>query len=129
VNIDLVDQIVADANANGVNFVLEPGDQVAVVVDILDCTGSPNCHSPHPPQIAFIPATCGRCTGAIGDYVWQDRNRDGLQTGEGDAGINGVTVQLKGSNGQVLATTTTFTGGPNNKPGYYQFFNKRMPAL
>ncbi len=50
---------------------------------------------------------------SIGDYVWLDTNRDGLQT-TGEPGIPGVTVKLlKG--GVVVATTTTDTDG------YYGF--------
>jgi uncharacterized repeat protein (TIGR01451 family) len=52
---------------------------------------------------------------SVGDYVWLDVNRDGLQTA-GEPGIPGVTVKLlKG--GAVIATTTTDAGG------YYGFGN------
>ncbi|RNC67961.1 MAG: hypothetical protein ED859_12155 [Desulfuromonadales bacterium] len=56
------------------------------------------------------------CTGTIGDYVWMDTNRDGIQNDGPNAGINGVTVKLFAGDGTTpLATTTT---GPN---GFYQF--------
>ena len=59
--------------------------------------------------------------GALGDYVWYDANRDGLQE-PGEPGINGVLVNLYASDGiTLLATTTTSMGGPNNVNGYYQF--------
>ena len=59
--------------------------------------------------------------GAIGDYVWYDANRNGLQDA-GEPGINGVVVNLYDSTGtNLLATTTTSMGGPNNTNGYYQF--------
>ena len=53
------------------------------------------------------------CTGSIGDFVWHDQNRDGIQDA-GEPGIDGVTVNLKDSQGTVIATTTD----PN---GFYQF--------
>ena len=59
--------------------------------------------------------------GAIGDYVWYDANHNGLQDA-GESGINGVVVDLYDSTQtNLLATTTTAFGGPNNVNGYYQF--------
>jgi len=59
--------------------------------------------------------------GAIGDYVWYDANHNGLQDA-GESGINGVQVELYDSTQtNLLATTTTAYGGPNNVNGYYQF--------
>uniref|UniRef100_UPI0027B9FE8F SdrD B-like domain-containing protein n=1 Tax=Geobacter sp. TaxID=46610 RepID=UPI0027B9FE8F len=54
------------------------------------------------------------CTGKIGDFVWFDTNRNGIQD-SGEPGIDAVTVRLKNSGGTVIATTFT---GPN---GFYQF--------
>ena len=51
---------------------------------------------------------------AVGDWVWIDTNKDGLQN-LGDKGKAGVTVQLLDKNGNVLKTTTT------DKDGYYLF--------
>lgn len=45
----------------------------------------------------------------IGNYVWNDRDGDGLQ-GANEAGIDGVTVQLLRNN-IVIATTQTANGG------------------
>lgn len=61
------------------------------------------------------------CTGTIGDYVWLDSDRDGIQDST-ESGLNGVLVSIQDSNGNVI-TTTTMTGGPDNKAGYYQFPN------
>ncbi len=47
------------------------------------------------------------CTGSIGDFVWEDLNRNGLQDA-GEPGIGGVTVTLSGSSS---ATTTTAANG------------------
>ena len=52
--------------------------------------------------------------GAIGDYVWLDRNGDGNQDGD-EPGLEGVTLQLFNSNGDLLGTTAT------DSDGYYQF--------
>jgi len=54
------------------------------------------------------------CTGLIGDYVWNDLDRDGIQD-VGEPGIEDVTVILKNDVGVVLETVTT---GPF---GFYSF--------
>ena len=45
----------------------------------------------------------------LGDYVWLDKNNDGIQE-EGENGIEGITVELV-KNGAVVATTTTGNQG------------------
>ena len=55
----------------------------------------------------------------IGDIVWHDLNRNGLQD-PGEPGIDGVTVVLKDSGGTIIATTITAVG-PGGQHGYYQF--------
>jgi protocatechuate 3,4-dioxygenase beta subunit len=72
----------------------------------------------------------------LGDTVWEDKNANGVQDA-GEAGIAGVTVQLKNANGQVVQTTTTaadgkysFTADPGSytvsvkAPTGYQFTDK-----
>jgi hypothetical protein len=54
------------------------------------------------------------CSGVIGDFVWVDLNRNGLQDA-GEPGLGNVTVTLKDAGGTVLATTLT------NPNGGYQF--------
>ena len=49
-------------------------------------------------------------TGSVGDRVWLDTNGNGVQDA-GEAGINGVTVQLLNAGGTVVATTTTSGDG------------------
>jgi LruC domain-containing protein/uncharacterized repeat protein (TIGR01451 family)/fimbrial isopeptide formation D2 family protein len=57
----------------------------------------------------------GAAPARIGDYVWYDTNRDGLQT-QGEAGIAGVTVKLwDGAHAKVLASTVS------DGNGFYQF--------
>ena len=53
---------------------------------------------------------------SVGDYVWVDVNRDGLQDG-GEPVMAGVTVNLLDSTGTVIRTTTT------GADGYYWFDN------
>ncbi len=50
----------------------------------------------------------------IGDFVWNDYDRDGQQDFN-EPGIAGVTVQLLNTNHEVIATTTT------NSDGLYSF--------
>ena len=61
--------------------------------------------------------------GEIGNYVWLDRNRDGIQNDADSDGVNGIEVQLFKDNklGTPIATTTTAT--KDGKPGYYLFDN------
>jgi hypothetical protein len=57
---------------------------------------------------------------SIGDYVWEDRNVDGIQN-DGNTGINGVTVRLWQVGGAAPLRTTTTINDSNNRPGYYLF--------
>jgi hypothetical protein len=55
------------------------------------------------------------CTGVIGDFVWNDLNRNGLQ-GPGEPGIGGVLMELRRqSDNSLMAVTTTAANG------FYQF--------
>jgi hypothetical protein len=56
------------------------------------------------------------CTGEIGDFVWLDTNRNGIQDA-GEPGIQGVTVRLKTSGGVVIATAITDVNGYYLFPG------------
>src|SRR5207253_3074108 len=49
-------------------------------------------------------------TGSVGDRVWLDSNGNGVQD-TGEAGINGVTVQLLNAANAVVATTVTSGDG------------------
>ncbi|MDX9708223.1 MAG: SdrD B-like domain-containing protein [Trichloromonas sp.] len=49
------------------------------------------------------------CTGSIGDFVWNDLDRDGIQDAN-ESGIGGVTVTLL-MGGETVATTTTDADG------------------
>ncbi|OHS79989.1 hydrolase, partial [Staphylococcus aureus] len=50
----------------------------------------------------------------LGDYVWEDTNKNGVQDKD-EKGISGVTVTLKDENDKVLKTVTT------DENGKYQF--------
>ena len=74
-------------------------------------------------DLGFLPKPA--TTGVIGDYVFLDNNRTGIQSAN-DTGINGVTVQLY--QGTTLVATTTTANAPAGYPnpgpnpaGYYQF--------
>ncbi len=53
---------------------------------------------------------------SIGDYIWYDANRDGVQ-GMTEAGLSGITVQLRDNLGIVVQTVVT------DATGYYRFYN------
>ncbi|HEX6838027.1 MAG TPA: SdrD B-like domain-containing protein, partial [Polyangia bacterium] len=66
---------------------------------------------------------------ALGDYVWFDRNGDGIQNEAPGDGVNGVTVKLFADNGDgnpdpasdALVATTVTADDVNGRPGYYLF--------
>lgn len=59
---------------------------------------------------------------SIGDFVWKDSNRNGIQDAD-ETGVENVTVHLMDCMGNVLATTTTDANGhylfANLTPGNY----------
>lgn len=65
-------------------------------------------------------------TGTIGNFVWEDKDADGVQD-IGEPGINGVVVNLYDSDDDFIKTTTTAGGGfysfTDLEPGsYYLIF-------
>ncbi|SEQ38085.1 Por secretion system C-terminal sorting domain-containing protein [Neolewinella agarilytica] len=50
----------------------------------------------------------------LGNFVWNDLNGDGLQT-VGEPGVEGVVVNLKDEDGNIIASTTT------DENGFYNF--------
>ena len=72
---------------------------------------------------------------ALGDYVWFDRNSDGIQNEAVTDGANGVTVKLFVDNGNgvpdagdALVETTLTANDANGRPGYY-LFDGLIPGL
>ena len=60
-------------------------------------------------------------TGSIGNYVWFDRNGNGIQDESTADGINGVVVKAYStSNPNTPAATTVTANDVNNNPGFYQ---------
>src|ERR1051326_6884475 len=99
-------------------FVPTAGQKLAVTLDVLRLGTTEK-----QPLIITTQAA------AIGDYVWNDANHNGIQDA-GETGINGATVNLvRDLNGdhiieanEVLATTTT-ADNPHvaGQHGYYEF--------
>ncbi len=60
-------------------------------------------------------------TASVGNYVWFDRNLNGIQDEATNDGINGVTVNIYASTAPstILASTTT-TNDINGNPSYYR---------
>ncbi len=68
-----------------------------------------------------FPAMCKE-TGSIGDFVWIDENKDGIQN-VGEYGVNGVTIHLLNAQGEIIATTITTNHPETGEEGYYLFTN------
>jgi hypothetical protein len=69
-----------------------------------------------------IPQQVPQCKGSIGDFVWHDENRNGVQD-PNEPGINGVTVTLTPTNPAGAPQTTVTGTSPTGQAGYYQFRN------
>ncbi|MCU0595637.1 MAG: carboxypeptidase regulatory-like domain-containing protein, partial [Desulfobacterota bacterium] len=54
------------------------------------------------------------CTASIGNFVWKDQDKDGIQDA-GEMGIKGAVVNLLDASGRKVVSTTT------NDQGFYQF--------
>ncbi|MFJ2618370.1 SdrD B-like domain-containing protein [Glutamicibacter sp. NPDC087344] len=65
---------------------------------------------------------------SVGDYVWVDTNRDGLQD-EGEPGIPGVVLTLVGPEGEEVTDVNGNPVGPvtTDEKGFYTFEN--LPVL
>lgn len=69
--------------------------------------------------------------GALGNFVWNDLNGDGVQTA-GEPGVAGITVTLYNNVGTAIATTSTDANGAylftNLTPGNYTVGFGNLPA-
>jgi hypothetical protein len=92
------DNLYNQALAQGANFVPGPGQVVGVIMYIDGIYSNPAVNG-LPPNgqsnvyqdvLIEVPVP----TGAIGDFVWQDTNHNGIQDA-GEPGINGVTVRYQ----------------------------------
>lgn len=68
-----------------------------------------------------LEALCQSAPIEIGDFVWVDANRDGIQD-PGESPIPGVVVELVDRDGRVIATTTT------DADGRYYFNESNVPG-
>jgi serine-aspartate repeat-containing protein C/D/E len=107
----------ADLNAGGVT-----GNVVIIAADTTDT--SPEDYFKVDKVAVCAPDYCPPVAKAsIGDFVWEDKNYNGVQDG-GESGIANVTVKLLNSANTVLATTTTDSSGKylfsNLNPGDYK---------
>ena len=107
----------ADFNAAGVR-----GNLFILAADTTDTT--PEDYFKLDKVTVCAPDYCAPVAKAsIGDFVWEDKNYNGLQD-NGEAGIASVTVKLLSSAGATLATTTTDASGAykftNLNPGDYK---------
>jgi serine-aspartate repeat-containing protein C/D/E len=108
----------ADLNAGGVT-----GNVVIIAADTTDT--SPEDYF-KVDKVAVCAPDCGPpvAKASIGDFVWEDKNYNGVQDGGDEKGIANVTVKLLNSANTVLATTTTDSTGKylfsNLNPGDYK---------
>lgn len=58
----------------------------------------------------------------LGNYVWEDMNKDGLQN-DGETGINGILVNLLDNSDNSLIKYTRTGNNQEGEPGYYDFPN------
>jgi len=96
-----------DPNTLPENFVATPTDQGEN--DAFDSDPSPvsvtlGDDTSENPTIDF--GFNSPCIGGIGDFVWQDLNRDGVQN-EGEPGIQGVKLNIKNALGEIVGQATT----------------------
>lgn len=81
-----------------------------------------------PNQVGMV-TSCAPLLGSLGDYVWVDLNKNGLQDEPASLGLNGVKVYLYGAGidnqiggGDDVLLDSTFTGDNFfGNPGYYKF--------
>ncbi|WP_169308519.1 SdrD B-like domain-containing protein [Nitratifractor salsuginis] len=92
-------------DSDGDNGTLNPG------FSTIDYTTGGAGKNDHTLDFGFVPPS------SLGDYVWVDSNRDGIQNDGANAGIQGVTVHLY-KDGQDTGRTATTDGN-----GKYLFDN------
>jgi hypothetical protein len=92
--------------------------QVSGTATLIQNASSMVTLTPYPSPSGTFSCPEGQCSGSIGDFIWNDLNRNGIQDA-GEPGIDGVTVQLRNASGTVIQTTYTVT--KDGKSGYYQF--------
>ncbi len=71
-------------------------------------------------RIVSMLSIVNNCFAQLGDYVWEDLDRDGIQD-DAEPGVPDVTVRLKNAQGTVIDSTLTDAGG-------YYLFDSLPPA-
>jgi len=84
---------------------------------------------PATPHMVGMNTNCTPVNGSLGNYVWIDSNRNGIQDEPASLGLNGVKVYLYSAgpgvtvgNGTLIDSTVTANDFSGN-PGYYTFVN------
>ncbi len=97
---------------------LAPGTYTVTVTDSKNCSEIKS--------VTINPSTL-KCTVNIGDYVWLDEDKDGIQD-DSEMGINGIVVHLIElgpdmilGTGDDVITDTDYTKNNSGKKGYYYF--------
>jgi len=104
----------SDGSANGKTALFTVANNSNLSIDMGLTKGGNTNPNPNP----YKPAT-GNGTGIIGNFVWHDKNHNGLQD-PGEHGIKNIKVTIYDVNHKVLKTTKT------SPYGKYSF--KNMPA-
>ena len=103
----------------------EPTDKDAVASDTKDSDADPVSGDSH---LVTLEAGDSDMTidagfyqpASLGDYVWEDKDADGIQDPDED-GINGIVVTLHDENGDPVANTTTGVNPNTGDDGFYEF--------
>ena len=107
-------------SAHNVAYVSPASSEVTEVIPLITPTTSTNTSTTPTNNDAQATVSVDSLV-SIGDYVWLDVNRDGVQ-GAAEPAMSGVTVQLYNSAGTTLLRTTTTDGS-----GFY-FFDDLSPS-
>ncbi|MBL8474054.1 MAG: carboxypeptidase regulatory-like domain-containing protein, partial [Rhodocyclaceae bacterium] len=110
---------VAGPNAAGTNndyLVWKASTANALLTNTATVTPPATFNDTNPGNNASTDTDTLAAQSALGDFVWNDFNANGIQD-DGESGIAGVSVKLLNSSGTVLATTTT------DASGHYLFNN------
>ena len=97
------------------DIVFQPGDLIPDFNEVIaDPTNAPP-ETSEVPYVVIVPVE-------VGDYVWFDEDRDGIQD-DGEPGVSNITVVLFDSNTMAIATQQTDAAGSylftNLPPGSY----------
>ena len=78
---------------------------------------------PSTPNMVGMNTSCIPVNGSIGNYVWIDSNRNGIQDEPANLGLNGVRVYLYQNTGSgfVKVDSSITANDWSGNPGYYKF--------